>query len=594
MQFTPELIEEIRSRNDIVDVIGQYVHLEKKGSNYMGLCPFHNEKSPSFSVSQSKQMYHCFGCGVGGDVFSFLQRYNSLTFPEAVKELADRAGVALSAADDTEEARKERSKRQLIYDINKEAAKYYFFELRGQNGKTGLEYFQKRQLSFETMQKFGLGYAPVGSNMLVNYLRKKGYSDEIMILAGLAAHDEKRGTHDIFWNRVMFPIFDINNRVIGFGGRVLGDAKPKYVNTNDTPIFNKRRNLYGLSFAKNSKAGRFILCEGYMDVIAMHQAGFTEAVASLGTAFTAEQAQLIKRYTQEVILSYDSDGPGVKAELRAIQILKEAGLRGKALNLEPYKDPDEFIKNEGRDAFERRLRDAENTFFFEIRIMERDFDMTDPAGKTAYYRAVARRLCEFRESLERENYIQATAAKLAIPVNDLKNLVVSVASEGIVKGQSGQDIKAHQNQRKRDPMDNVLRPQRVLLTWIADEPDIYKIVKKYISPDDFTDELYRKVAQKMYEGLDAGRFLAATIISLFPDDEEQQSKVSEIFNTNLVRIETREEKEKALHDIIYDIRRMSYEKQKSEIQLGDANALKTIVDSKKKLEELAHSRIELD
>ncbi|WP_027218406.1 DNA primase [Butyrivibrio fibrisolvens] len=594
MQFTPELIEEIRSRNDIVDVIGQYVHLEKKGSNYMGLCPFHNEKSPSFSVSQSKQMYHCFGCGVGGDVFSFLQRYNSLTFPEAVKELADRSGVALSAADDTEEARKERSQRQLLYDINKEAAKYYFYELRGTGGKTGLDYFQKRKLSNETMQKFGLGYSPVGAGNLVNYLRKKGYSDEIMILAGLASHDEKRGTHDVFWNRVMFPIFDINNRVIGFGGRVLGDAKPKYVNTNDTPIFNKRRNLYGLSFAKNSKAGNFILCEGYMDVIAMHQAGFTQAVASLGTAFTAEQAQLIKRYTQEVILSYDSDGPGVKAELRAIQILKEAGLRGKALNLEPYKDPDEFIKNEGQEAFEKRLRNAENTFFFEIRIMQRDYDMTDPAGKTAYYRAVARRLCEFSESLERENYIQATAAKLAIPIGDLKNLVVSIASEGITSKQPGKDIKAYQNQRRRDPKDNILRPQRLLLTWIADEPDIYKIVKKYISPDDFTDELYRKVAEKMYEGLDAGRFLAASILSLFPDDEEQQSRVSEIFNTNLVRIETREEKEKALHDIIYDIRRMSYEKKKSEIQLGDANALKTIVDSKKKLEELAHSRIGLD
>ena len=594
MQFTPELIEEIRSRNDIVDVVGQYVHLVKKGSSYMGLCPFHSEKSPSFSVSQNKQMYHCFGCGAGGDVFGFLQRYNSLTFPEALRELADRSGVAISKTQDTEQARKERTQRQLIYDVNKEAAKFYFYELRGRNGQTGLEYFQNRKLSDETMQKFGLGYAPIGSNVLVSYLQKKGYSDEIMILAGLASHDEKRGTHDVFWNRVMFPIFDINNRVIGFGGRVLGDAKPKYVNTNDTPIFNKRRNLYGLSFAKNTKAGHFILCEGYMDVIAMHQAGFTEAVASLGTAFTLEQAQLIKRFTQEVILSYDSDGPGVKAELRAIQILKEAGLRGKALNLEPYKDPDEFIKNEGRDAFEQRLRNAENTFFFEIRILERDFDMTDPAGKTAYYKAVAARLCEFTESLERENYIQATAAKLSIAVNDLKNLVILVASEGVPKRQESVKLQASQNKKKGDPMDNVLRPQRVLLTWIADEPDIYTIVKKYVSPDDFTDELYRKVATKMYEGLDAGRFLAASIISLFPDDEEQQSRVSEIFNTNLVRIETREEKEKALHDIIYDIRRMSYEKKKSEIQLGDANALKTIVEGKKKLEELAHSRIELD
>lgn len=591
MQFTQQLIEEIRSRNDIVDVIGEYVHLDKKGSNHMGLCPFHNEKSPSFSVSQSKQMFHCFGCGAGGDVFTFLQKYNSLTFPEAVQQLAERAGIALPDQEDSPKAREERDKRQLLLDINKEAAKYYFYQLRGDKGGVGREYFKKRELSEETIQHFGLGYAGITSNALVMYLKSKGYKDEQIIEAGLAAHDEKRGTHDTFWNRVMFPIQDINQRVIGFGGRVMGDAKPKYLNSTDTPIFNKRRNLYGLCFAKNARAGHLIICEGYMDVIAMHQAGFTQAVASLGTAFTVEQAQLLKRYTEEIILSYDSDEAGTKAALRGIGILKEAGLRGKVLNLEPYKDPDEFIKSEGKEAFAERLRNAESTFFFEIRVMKRNYNMTDPTSKTEYQKAIARKLCEFEQPLERENYIQAVAARLNIPVNDLKSLVIATAAQGLpVKPADRPKSGIH---KKADPQEAILKPQRLLLTWLSDEPSLYPKIKKYVSANDFIDDLYRKVADKMFEGLEAGRFVPAQVMSLFPEIEDQE-KVAEIFNTNLVKIETKDEKEKALHDIIYGIRFAAYERQTKELQLGNADALKIIIEAKKELEKLAHTRISLD
>ena len=287
MYYPDELVEEIRAKNDIVDVISGYVRIQKKGSNYMGLCPFHNEKSPSFSVSASKQIYHCFGCGAGGNVFTFLMNYENFTFQEAVKELADRAGVSLPEIEYSAQAKKEADKKAILLEINKEAAKYFYYQLRQEQGKIGYRYLSGRQLSEETIKKFGLGFANKTSNDLTLYLKKKGYTDEQIIQAGLATADERYGTHDKFWNRVIFPIMDINHRAIGFGGRVMGEGNPKYLNSPETPVFDKSRNLYGLNFARTARKNNIILCEGYMDVIALHQAGFNQAVASLGTAFTA-------------------------------------------------------------------------------------------------------------------------------------------------------------------------------------------------------------------------------------------------------------------------------------------------------------------
>lgn len=296
-------------------------------------------------------------------MFTFVMQYENASFQEAVKLLAERAGVSLPDLQEGEEARKRDSKRARLLEVNKEAARYFYYQLRSKAGQAGYAYLHKRQLSEETIKHFGLGFANVTSNDLVKYLKSKGYEDKLIIEAGLASYDERYGLHDKFWNRVMFPIQDSNHRVIGFGGRVMGDAKPKYLNSPETMVFDKSRNLYGLNFARTARTNNIILCEGYMDVIAMHQAGFTQAVASLGTAFTEGQAILLRRYAQEVILAYDSDGAGVRAALRAIGILKEAGMTGKVLNLEPYKDPDEFIKNLGREAFAQRLEEAENSFF---------------------------------------------------------------------------------------------------------------------------------------------------------------------------------------------------------------------------------------
>ena len=485
MYYPDELVEEVRLRNDIVDVVGGYVRLQKKGASYFGLCPFHNEKSPSFSVSPQKQMYYCFGCGAGGNVFTFLMNYENDTFPEAIKTLADRAGIDLPEIEYSEEMKKEADKKALLLEINKEAAKYFYYQLRSPQGAIGHQYLTKRELSEETMKQFGLGYSNKFSNDLVQYLKQKGYKDETIIQAGLAAGDEVRGVHDKFWNRVMFPIQDINHRVIGFGGRVMGEGEPKYLNSPETMIFDKSRNLYGLNFARSSRRDHIILCEGYMDVISMHQAGFTQAVASLGTAFTSGQANLLHRFTDTVVLSYDSDGAGTKAALRAIGILRENGMTARVLSLEPYKDPDEFIKNLGAEAFEERIKQAENSFLFELRVLQRDYNLQDPDEKTSFYKEIAKKLCNFNDEVERENYIEAVASKYGIGFESLRNMVNQLGNrQGLIKPLERPKSGI---QSKPSTQDAVMRSQGLLLTWLVEEPQVYQKIKKYILPEDFTN-----------------------------------------------------------------------------------------------------------
>ena len=590
MYYPEELIEEVRTRNDIVEVISGYVRLQKKGSNYFGLCPFHNEKSPSFSVSPGKQMYYCFGCGAGGNVITFLMEYENQTFPEAVRTLAQRAGIALPEADDSKEARQADSRRAKLLEINKEAAKYFYYQLRTERGSVGMEYLRKRELSDETMNHFGLGYANKYSNDLIQYLKSKGYSEDLIRDAGLCNVDEKHGMYDKFWNRVMFPIQDINHRVIGFGGRVMGDGKPKYLNSPETEIFDKSRNLYGLNFARTSRKGNVILCEGYMDVIAMHQAGFTQAVASLGTAFTSGQASLLRRYANEILLSYDSDGAGVNAALRAIGILKEAGMTGRVINLEPYKDPDEFIKALGGEEFQKRLDHAENSFFFELRQLQKNYDLSDPEQKTAFHREIARRLCTFSEEVERENYIEAVAQKYHISFENLRRLVGTYAAQTglaqpVIRPKSGV-------QKKNTAAEGIKNSQKLLLTWLVEQPQLYRQISKYISPKDFTEGLYEKVADRLFEELEQGNINPASIISMFEEEEDQREAAS-LFHTKLERLESTAEQEKALHDSVCAVKRNSYERDSA--QLGtDVAALNRVIAGKKQLEELAKTHISLE
>lgn len=590
MYYPDELVEEIRQKSDIVDVVSSYVRIQKKGSNYFGLCPFHNEKSPSFSVTPSKQMFYCFGCGAGGNVFTFVMQYENYSFTEAVKFLAERAGVTLPELEYTEEMRKREGKRARLLEINKEAAKYYYYMLRSEKGCIGRDYLTGRQLEDKTINGFGLGFAGQYSDGLLRYMKDKGYKVQELHDAGLVNYDEKQGAYDKFWNRVMFPIQDINHRVIGFGGRVMGDGKPKYLNSPETVLFDKSRNLYGLNFARTSRRNHIILCEGYMDVIALHQAGFIQAVASLGTAFTAGQANLVARYVENVLLAYDNDGAGTTAALRAISILRGVGLTGKVISMEPYKDPDEFIKNLGSEEFQKRIDEAENSFIYEIRMMEREYDLKDPESKTKFHREIAKKLCNFAEEVERENYIEAVAEKYHIGFDNLRKLVASYAAKtGLVQ----EAVRPKSGiQAKNTPEEAIKKTQRILLTWISEEPAVYDKIKKYIVPKDFTVPLYEKVADIMFRELEEGKLNPAGIISLFTDEGEQR-EVAELFNTKLPDIDTKTEKEKAFHDILVNVKRNSFACH-SERLGSDVLALNQVIEGKKALEELVKTHISFE
>ena len=590
MYYAEDVIEEVRSRNDIVGVISEYVKLQRKGSSYFGLCPFHNEKSPSFSVSPDKQMYYCFGCGAGGNVFTFIQEYENYSFPEAMKFLAERAGITLPEKEYSQEERRAQDLRTRILNVNKMAAKYYYYQLRTENGRQAMEYLKNRCLSDETIRSFGLGYSNKYSNDLYLYLKKQGVSDELLRESGLMNVDERNGMYDKFWNRVIFPIMDVNNRVIGFGGRVMGDGKPKYLNSPETAVFDKSRNLYGLNVARTARKKSMLVCEGYMDVISMHQAGFKNSVASLGTALTTQHASLLKRYTDEVILTYDSDGAGIKAALRAIPMLKAAGISTRVLHMNPYKDPDEFIKTLGPEAFQERMDQAENSFLFEISILERDFDMHDPEGKTGFYQAAARKLMEFDQELERENYIQAVAERYHISFDSLRKMVNREAMRGAVPRREREEVV--RPQKKREKEDGKKTSQRLLLTWLIEQKGLYEKISAYISPEDFTDPLYREVAEKLFEQLKTGEVNPARILSAY-EDAEQQREVAALFNAT-VRVETKAELEKALNETILRVLRGSIEYRTAHLDPADMAGLQKIVADKRRVEAIGKLHISLD
>ena len=576
MYYPDEVIEEVRMKNDIVDVISGYVKLQKKGANYFGLCPFHNEKSPSFSVSPGKQMYYCFGCGAGGNVITFLMEYENYTFQEALSSLADRAGVSLPKMEYGREAREQAEMRTRLLEVNKLAANYFYYQMKQPQGKPAYDYFRlKRGLADETIVHFGLGYSNKTSDDLYRYLKGKGYEDSFLKDTGLVTLEE-RGGRDKFWNRVMFPIMDVNNRVIGFGGRVMGDGEPKYLNSPETKLFDKSRNLYGLNYARLSREGYLLICEGYLDVISLHQAGFTNAVASLGTAFTSQHANVLKRYADQVILTYDSDGAGVKAALRAIPILKEVGMSIKVLNMKPYKDPDEFIKNMGADAFRQRIKEAKNSFLFEVDVLRRGYEMDNPEQKTRFYQETARKLLQFGESLERENYLQAVAREQMIPADELRGLVNRMGmSMGLKAGESlnhsgrvvpieteeevsaGGGLAGSRKPRRPDKEDGIRRSQRLLLTWLIETPALFEKIEGVITADDFVEDLYHQVAQMVFDGHREGNLNPAAILSRFINDEDQYKEVAALFNASLKESLNNEEQKKAFSETVMKVRKNS-------------------------------------
>ena len=571
MYYSEDLIEEVRSRNDIVDVIGSYVTLKRRGNSYMACCPFHHEKTPSFHVSRDKQMYHCFGCGVGGNVLTFVMEYENYSFPEAVKMLAERAGVALPEQDYSKEQRQKENYKTVLKEMNKAAAVYFNYMLtKTPSGAHALAYYHERGFSDDTIQRFGLGYANVYANDLYMYLKKNGYTDDQMKDSGLVRIDEKKGGQDMFWNRAMVPILDINGKVVGFGGRVLGDGLPKYINTKETAVFDKSHTLFAMNIARRSKRRGIILCEGYMDVIAMHQAGFDNAAASLGTALTMGHATIVKRYTDEVYLAYDSDGAGRKATMKAIGIMREVGIATRVIDLKPYKDPDEFIHNFGKEAFEERIANAVTGIVFEIDSIAASYNLKDPEEKIRFVKDAAKRLAQLEEPVVRHSYIDAVAEKYNLNPDDLKAIVTKYGTIGIaskpevdetfvdVRGTSSQSPPQSREEKEADAK---TQPQRLLLTWMVGNPYLFQALDGIVTEDDFIDEDYHTVAKKLFDQYkETGSVNPAAIVNLF-EDIEKQRLVAKILQTELDFEIPEDEKEEAVNELVRKVKiaRIDYE-----------------------------------
>ena len=555
MYYSDEIVDEVRSRVNIVDVIGNYVALKKKGANYFGLCPFHGEKTASFSVAPGKQIFYCFGCGKGGDALRFLMDYENITFQEALKRLADQVGYTLpESGPEGAGQRQDRDIRGQLLEINKAAALYFYGALKSKAGELGLRYLRGRALRDDTITHWGLGYADQNRDGLYQYLRQKGFSDALLRESGLFSFSE-RGVYDKFFNRVMFPIMDYNNRVIGFGGRVMGDGEPKYLNSPETKLFDKSRNLFGLNFARKARKPYMILCEGYMDVISMHQAGFQCAVASLGTSLTENQARLLKRYVNEVLLTYDSDNAGVKAARRAIPILRAAGITSKVINVKPHKDPDEFIKAEGAEKFQERIDQAKNSFLWEAEAIKRGYDLQDPAGQTAYINEIAEMLCRFREPLEQENYMKAVSREQMIDYSGLRRLVLQKMNQQNSPFQKKTYAQTDyfdrpERGKKREPETAVQKSERQLITWLSEKPEIIELVKKYIREEDISDATCRRVLGMVYAQQPVNQ-----ILDSFREDEAAYQRVVAMFNGNLLPEDINEyDFKRGLEDIIRNIR----------------------------------------
>lgn len=539
MYYPDSVIDEVRSRNDIVSVIGQYVSLKRAGSGYQGLCPFHSEKTPSFHVTPSRQTYKCFGCQKGGNVFTFVMEYENVSFPEALRILASRVGYELPKQDESEYSLQLRTKKERMLGLYKVAAEYYYRLLRSETGKNGLEYLLGRQLTKETMRNFGLGYS---DGNLYEAVKNK-YDDEFLKESGLFTFKENIGVLDKFYKRVMFPIYGNDGRVIAFGGRDMGDGKPKYLNSPESLLFNKSRNLYNLHMAKKSRRGYMILCEGYMDVIALTQAGFDNAVATLGTALTELQAKLLSRYTKDIILTYDSDGAGQTAIDRAIPILYQAGIRARIVDMSPYKDPDEFIKNLGAEEYEKRIQAARSSYRFEMDYLHKQFgditstDNTD--GMNSFVDAAARWMVNYEDELERETYMKAFSKDYNVSYDAFVRRVNRLGAE-VSKQKAAEAARAQQEAARAAEVidgdgevrestagrnvkrDEILNTQDYLVTIIGNLPRARKVIRRYLTVEDFTGSVYQNVVRRCFELPEEAPADDATIISRFETAEEQQ------------------------------------------------------------------------
>ena len=539
MPIPEEFIQELKMRCDITDVISSYVNLKKAGRNLVGLCPFHNEKTPSFSVSPQNGFFHCFGCGVGGDVITFIKRIENLDYLDAVKLLAQRAGMAVPEENGN---RGMTALRNRIYEANREAARFFHKKLYTPEGAQALSYLRNRGLTEKTIIHFGLGYSPKSRFELVNHLKGKGFSTQEIIQANLANKSERGYPFDRFSDRVMFPIIDLRGNVIGFGGRIMSDIKPKYLNTSDTPAFNKSRSLFAMQFAKNKADGQLILVEGYMDVIALHQAGFENAVATLGTALTQEQAGVLRRYCDEIVICYDADEAGQKATARAISILRPTGLNIRVLTVPSGKDPDEFIRSygdQGPGRFRMLLEKSGSDADFRMRKLRDKYNLEITEQRIEFLTEAARLIASFDNSIEQDIYLSRLASELDVEKSAIRQQVIRFSRKNTRELQHREQLLQQNNVTARNDRINTEKAfnlraanaEEALLAILMLEPDAAGEIFKRLPPEKFITSFNRRVYEILKRRFDAGYEISLTDISgEFSNDEV--SSLAKILSTH--------------------------------------------------------------
>ena len=509
MLYPEQIIEEVRLRNDIVEVVSGYLKLERKGRSYWGLCPFHSEKTPSFSVEPNKQFFYCFGCNRGGSVIQFIMSIENLEFVEALKFLADRVGITLPESEDPKE-RDRAKRRKRILELNRQAARFYFKTLAGENGLEAQNYLKNRGLSAKTIKKFGLGYSPTGWDELTRVLLENQFPEDLLLESGLSIRAKSGELIDRFRGRIMFPIFDIRGNIIGFGGRVTDGSMPKYMNSPDTPVYNKSRELYGLNYARSSPSKRLLIVEGYMDVISLHQAGIDFAVASLGTALTKMQAWILKKYSEEVIIAYDSDSAGQAATMRGLEILEEAGCNVRVLIMPEGKDPDEYVRNNGPEKFKNLIDRAISLLDYKIMVRRNMHNLDTIEDKLKLLNGIADTLAEHDNPIERELYAKNYAREYGISYESLQeeiNKRINRKSRAGDYSTSMRDGRGRRlgGQKKEDFDTRYSELEYMLLVMLCHENRFYKLISENYSPESYRDRKAGEIARKLYKKLEENK-----------------------------------------------------------------------------------------
>ena len=566
MRYSDEILDEVKNSNDIVEVISQYIHLKRSGRNYFGLCPFHNEKSPSFSVSPDKQIFHCFGCGVGGNVISFISKIEGIGFKEAIEVLAEKANITLPTIENNVDSKREELKAK-VYKVNNYAAEFYHKRLYDTSSKIAQEYVKKRKLNNETLKSFKIGFSG-RFDELYQALKKEGFQDEEILESGLVNKNDNGKYIDRYRNRLMIPILDERNRVIAFGGRVLDDSKPKYINSPENIVYSKGRNLFGLNVAKKSNASkkRLLIVEGYMDAISLHQRGIKEVVASLGTALTTQQGWLLRKNTEQVILGFDSDGAGQQAIMRAMDVMQNMGCDMRVLQMTGAKDPDEYVLKYGSARFEKLLENAISLIEFKIQVLQKDLNLENVGDKIKFLNEIAKILSKIDNTIEREIYIEKISkgyniSKEAIYAEVNKLEYSNRQSSKILEKEKSIALK--QKEQKTEKVSEEIRKRENTIIWVLiNSAETYRIIKENIKIDDFKDETNKEILKVIYNELDKENSNINSVLD-HVENQEIQNHLTEIMAEDYGILDNK----KALEDIFKKYEQERLENRRDELLL---------------------------